>query len=68
VCITYLGTGAPTLGEPIQVKISKPFTFLPLLKIGTITIRGTSTMRLENFQNGTAPTQYGFGSPFGACT
>jgi hypothetical protein len=69
VCITYVGPGGtPALGEPLQVKISKPFTFVPLLKIGTITIRGTSTMRLENFQNGTAPTQYGFGSPFGACT
>jgi hypothetical protein len=68
VCITYLGTGTPTLGEPLQVKISKQFSFLPMLNIGTITIRGTSTMRIERFANNTGPTQYNFGSPFGACT
>jgi hypothetical protein len=69
VCITYIGSGgSPTLGEPLQVKISKQFSFLPILKIGTITIRGSSTMRIERFANNTGPTQYGFGSPFGACT
>ena len=69
VCITYVGPGGtPTLGEPLQVKISKQFSFLPILKIGTITIRGTSTMRIERFANNTGPTEYGFGSPFGACT
>jgi Flp pilus assembly protein TadG len=68
VCITYLGTGAPTVGEPIQVKISKPFTFVPLLDIGTITIRGTSTMRIERFENEVGPTAYRTGAPFGACT
>jgi hypothetical protein len=68
VCITYIGAGTPTLGEPLQVKISKQFSFLPILNIGTITIRGSSTMRIERFANNTGPTQYGFGSPFGACT
>ena len=69
VCITYVGPGGtPTLGEPLQVKISKQFNFLPILKIGTITIRGSSTMRIERFANNTGPTEYGFGSPFGACT
>ena len=78
VCINYLGTGAtPTLGDPIQVKISKPFTFLPILNIGTITIRGSSTMRIERFalNKGTTPS-YSYsttaaptaGAPFGACT
>ena len=68
VCITYKGTGSPTLGEPLEVKISKNFTFLPLLNIGTITIRGTSTMRIERFKDNVGPTEYAFGSPFGACT
>ena len=76
VCITYLGTGsAPILGEPIQVKISKPFTLVPLLRVGTITIRGSSTQRIERFANGTSPS-YTYsttaapsaGAPFGACT
>ena len=38
------------------MKISKQFNFLPILKIGTITIRGTSTMRIERFANNTGPT------------
>jgi TadE-like protein len=78
VCINYLGVGTtPALGEPIQVKISKQFTFVPLLGIGTITIRGSSTMRIERFANanGTVPS-YSYstssapaaGAPFGACT
>ena len=57
------------------MKISKPFTFVPLLDIGTITIRGSSTMRIERFANGTTPS-YSYsttaaptaGAPFGACT
>jgi hypothetical protein len=76
VCINYVGVGsAPALGEPIQVKISKQFTFVPLLGIGTITIRGSSTQRIERFANGTAPgysystpTAPTAGAPFGACT
>ena len=59
---------APTVGGPIEVKISKPFTMIPLLNIGTITIRGAATMRVERFANGTGPTNYNLGSPFGACT
>ena len=69
VCITIPGGGTATLGGPLQVQISKPFTFVPILGIGTITIRGRSTMRIENFQNAASgPTQYAIGSPFGACT
>ena len=68
VCITPLVVGTPKLGDPLEVRISKPFTFVPILNIGTITIRGTATMRIENFKNGSTPTEYRFGSPFGACT
>jgi hypothetical protein len=81
VCITVPGGGAPTVGGPIEVRISKGFSFVPLLGIGTITIRGASTMRIERLagSDGTAPS-YGYddptnpppsypssGSPFGAC-
>ena len=68
VCISIPGGGTPTVGGPIEVKISKPFTMVPILKMGTITIRGTATMRIERFANGTGPTNYNIGSPFGACT
>jgi TadE-like protein len=82
VCITVPGGGTPTIGGPIEVEISKGFSFIPLLEMGTITIRGSSTMRIERLsgQDGTTPS-YGFddpsdppasypsaGSPFGECT
>jgi Flp pilus assembly protein TadG len=44
VCITRSGTA---LGDPLEVTVAKPFTFVPILNIGTITIRASSTMRVE---------------------
>ena len=41
--------------------VAKPFDFVPLLGIGKITIQARSTMRVESFQNGTAPTSYSEG-------
>ena len=40
---------------------TNPFTFVPLLGIGTITIRGASTQRIERFANGTGPS-YSYGT------
>ena len=39
------------------MKVQKPFSLVPILNAGTITIRGTSTMRIENFNgtNGASP-------------
>jgi hypothetical protein len=34
-------------GDPLKVTVAKPFTFVPILGIGTITIRASSTMRIE---------------------
>jgi hypothetical protein len=78
VCILVPGTDdgsggfqpptPPQVGGPLEVKISKPFSFVPLLDIGTITIRGSATMRVERFANGTQPASYTVGSPFGPCT
>ena len=39
------------LGKRLVVKVQKPFSFLPVLNVGSITIRGSSTMRIENFNN-----------------
>jgi hypothetical protein len=49
VCIDFPGTSYTTvdLGDPVRVRIQKPFSFLPILGMGTITIKGSSTMRLE---------------------
>jgi hypothetical protein len=35
------------VGEPVRVTMETPFTFVPLLNIGTITLRAHATMRLE---------------------
>jgi Flp pilus assembly protein TadG len=53
----------PTLGGPLEVKISKPFSFISLrwFDVGKITIQGRATMRIERFEDGTAPTNYGLG-------
>ncbi len=78
VCINYLGTNAtPQPGDPIQVKISKAFSFVPILQIAPIKIRGEATMRIERLANGNGTTpSYTYstttaplaGAPFGACT
>ena len=54
------------------MRIQKPFNFLPILGIGQITIRGSSTMRVENFLNNGAPPNYKSGAvtggDVGTCT
>jgi Flp pilus assembly protein TadG len=77
VCIGVPGGTAPALGSPIEVKISKRFSFVPILGIGSVTIRGSATMRIERLANagGTTPS-YTYnttadptaGSPYGACS
>jgi Flp pilus assembly protein TadG len=54
VCIDFPGKDEATaeLGDPVRVRVEKPFTVLPMLNVGTVTIRGTSTMRIENFADG----------------
>lgn len=77
VCIGTPDGAPPVIGGPIQVEIAKDFSFVPILQIAPITIRGEATMRIERFAggNGTSPT-YSYstaadpaaGAPFGACT
>lgn len=61
VCIEFPDPADPTqlqaetdavLGDPVRVRVEKPFTVLPMLNVGTVVIRGTSTMRIENFAGG----------------
>src|SRR4029079_11476147 len=53
VCISF-PDGTQAVGHPLQVKIQKPFTFVPILKIGTIDIAGSATLRIERVS--TSPT------------
>ena len=69
VCIDF-PTGSPVVGDPVRVRVQKPFSLVPLLNAGTITIRGSSEMRIEQLSgsNGTAPANYTATSPYGACS
>ena len=50
------GTLGNNPGDPVRVRIEKDFTLIPILGIGTITIRGSSTQRVERFaDDGTYP-------------
>ena len=40
-------TPAEAVGTPVQVRLAAPFEFLPILGLGTITLRADATMRLE---------------------
>jgi Flp pilus assembly protein TadG len=60
VCITRTGTD---LGDPLKVTVAKPFGFVPILGIGKITIRASSTMRVERLggtdaSNNAIPSSY----------
>jgi TadE-like protein len=35
------------VGEPLTVEVASRFTFLPIMDLGTITLRGRATMRIE---------------------
>ena len=70
VCIDF-PDGTPAVGNRVRVRIQKPFSFVPILDIAPITIRGSSTMRIERYaEPGSAPTTYkGDGSEdIGACS
>ena len=69
VCIDF-PTGSPAVGDPVRVRVQKPFSLVPLLNAGTITIRGSSEMRIEQLSgsNGTAPANYTATSPYGDCS
>ena len=45
--ISFPSGGTPKVGDPVMVRLESPFTFLPILGIGTITLGADATMRLE---------------------
>ena len=50
VKICYPNAGDKDTGNPVKVRIEAPFTFVPILNIGTITLGADATMRLEQSQ------------------
>jgi hypothetical protein len=41
------GAGGDERGDPVRVVVSTQFDFVPFLELGTITLRGTAEMRME---------------------
>ena len=39
--------GTPIVGDPVRVRVKSPFTFIPILQLGTIELRADATMRIE---------------------
>ena len=56
------GTGGEaTTGDPVRVEITQPFTFVPIVELGTVDLVASATMRLEQ-----RPTKGGLDA-FGLC-
>jgi hypothetical protein len=49
------------VGSPVRVRLETDFEFLPILGIGTITLRGDATMRIEN----NVPSHVAVDAPWG---
>ena len=64
VCITF-PDGTQAVGHPLKVQVKKPFTFVPILNIGTINIAGAATLRIERVT--TSPT-YKTSENLGTCS
>lgn len=48
VCVDIaFPSGSSERGDPVRVRVRTPFTFVPILGIGTITLNAQTTMRLE---------------------
>ena len=54
VCISFPGDGSTggNVGEPVRVRLETDFTFVPILRIGTVTLGADAEMRIEQNPNG----------------
>ena len=68
VCIDFPGESITTVstGDPVRVKVQVPVTFVKFFGFG-VTIRGASTMRVENIRSGNDPTAYTDAQNLGPC-
>ena len=48
--ICYPNADSQKIGDPVKVHLEAPFTFVPIVGIGTITLNADATMRLEQSQ------------------
>ena len=55
VTVCFPDGGSHEIGDPVRVRLSSPFTFVPILGIGTITLGANATMRLEQMPTNLSP-------------
>ena len=69
VCIDFQGKTRTSvdLGDPIRVRVQKPFSPIPFLNVATITVKGSSTMRTERFDDNVDPS-YSDANNIGTCS
>jgi hypothetical protein len=54
VCVEIsFPSGASEVGDPVKVRLQTPFTFVPILNLGTIELGAEATMRMEQ-----TPTEF----------
>ena len=68
VCISFEST-PPAEGQYVTVQVQKPvYTLTRLLPFSKITVKATSTMRIETFQDLAGPQAYSTSQNLGTCT
>lgn len=67
VCLDFPAGGIPQIGQPVRVRVEKPFTFVPVVGL-SLTVKASSTQRIERFGGLTGPTTYAAGNVGAACT
>jgi hypothetical protein len=59
VCVAIsFPSGSSSIGDPVKIRLQTPFTFVPILGIGTIDLGADATMRLEQ-----RPTEFSATAP-----
>jgi hypothetical protein len=71
VCIETPDAAPPVdpvqIGDRVRVRIELPHSFIPILGIGDVMIRASSTMRMERFADGSGPTAFTSDDDIGTC-
>jgi Flp pilus assembly pilin Flp len=68
VCIDFPNGGTPQIGDPVRVRVQKPFSFVPIVNMFDVTVKASATQRIERLANGVSPASYAAGDVGGACT
>ena len=70
VCIDFPGASFASvgIGDPVRVRVQKPFSFTPILDLFSVQINGSATMRVERIADGQDPSAYTDAQNVGTCS